>query len=155
MITAISLTMPWYDSLRDWAGVLATVLAAGLALWAVVVAKRAQVAATESLARERRIDWELDLLKEMADLSIKHQVGGLQFHLALLEPGRFGLARAWIGNVDASTADTDRLIEYRQETIAEAQAGRAANRMPDQIWVAHETLDEVRADIHRLLSERM
>jgi hypothetical protein len=65
-------------AMLDVIGIVATVLAALLALGAVIQSGRQARKASEALRKERRLDFELDALRDLADeLSHSSTVGGM------------------------------------------------------------------------------
>jgi hypothetical protein len=83
----------------DVVSAIGTVLAAGLAAWALLQSGKASERALNALRDERRLDFELDLLMELADLH--EQTVGTPAHrpqigtrLALLPPMEFPVARS-------------------------------------------------------------
>jgi hypothetical protein len=145
----------WID-FRDWATAVATAAAAVFAAWTIRQAKKQAERSAADLVRERRIDWELGLLKELAqeaegDVNVPGGGvrQGLLLRLRLLGDKRLPTLRAAIG----------------METTPEAQQYinklRERDRQPEGIQLnsglalAREDIRrEIDTEITRLLRER-
>ena len=145
----ISTGHDWLDVL----GILATVAAAGLAAFALIQTRRESRRAGEALIRERRIDFELGLLKEMTETLMRGQIAAVLPQLALLPAVEFQAARALVGSADANPAALAELTAANQAYNAANAAGQPLAKSVAQVYTER-TLAEVRAAVTRRLGER-
>jgi hypothetical protein len=143
-----------WRTLLDIATAVATILAAGLAWRAIVQTKRESIKAANALVRERRIDFELDLLDR---LSVAYETGWdadavsapARSALDLLPPGEFEWCRGYV------RADGPRAVEVaRSKPAADLIHVLASLRSDGGEPILELMRAEVRDAVARRLDER-
>jgi hypothetical protein len=125
----------WID-IRDWLGAITTALAAGFAAYAIWQSKRQAEKSNQALIAERRADYALDILRDLAEFVSKDgSVAGRNETVKLLlqlSPARIPTARAQFG-----VNPTEHDYAAYSELIAK---GRAMNQSGQTIGL---TVDDV------------
>ena len=140
----------WID-LRDWLSTIATAVAAWLAFIAITQSKRQAKENADAIVTERRVDYELGLLKELAEYnSASHTINQpdkfeqMSTRLRLLGPDRLPMTRALF---DLPTTD-DGMRERRSAHWGTRRPKRSPDRGRSAI------LDEINTTADTLLAER-
>ena len=141
----------WID-LRDWLSTIATAVAAWLAYIAITQSKRQARENAEAIVRERRVDYELGLLKELAEYdSASHTINQpdkfeqMSTRLRLLGPDRLPITRALF-----NLPTTDDGIRAKDAALS----GIPLDLNDPRIAGRSAILDEINTTADALLAER-
>jgi hypothetical protein len=100
-LPGVTLTSP-QRNLVELVGIAATVAAAWFAYWSIRKSGKRAKHAADALVRERRLDFELDLLKELAELLTGFRPLGtvqerVELRLSMFKPDEFKMCRDAFG----------------------------------------------------------
>jgi hypothetical protein len=133
--------------IRDWVTAVATAAAAVFAAWTIRQAKKQAQRSAAALVRERRIDWELGLLKEIAEAAEGDDSWHSQLGLRLLGDKRLPILRAAVGM--ETTPEAKQFVTELHDA-----RGTARQAQSPLVVTREDVRQEIDEEITRLLDER-